>query len=173
MIRFQDHSVFDLDDRHLRCFGEELVQNAFMAGVKVLDHHERHPGLTGSALSSAVHASRPPAGADPHHRKLRSGGWAGGLPSAPGRPFGRETRAFVGRFSFSSFGPPPPGHSWQRQACAVKRQNVRPVSATVGQRADPYNLADLKYRVREDPVLSMSPHSHGCSSFIGGPRAPR
>ena len=42
MIRFQDHSVLDLDDRHLRCFGEELVQNAFMVRVEALDQHERH-----------------------------------------------------------------------------------------------------------------------------------
>ena len=80
MIRFQDHSVFDLDDRHLRCFGEELVQNAFMEGIKVLDHHERHPGVDREGLEQRrASLQAPGGGANPHHRKLRSAGCAGGL----------------------------------------------------------------------------------------------
>jgi hypothetical protein len=80
MVGFQDHAVFDLDDRHLRGFGEELVQDAFMVGIKVLDYYERHSGVDREGLEQRRAGFQAPGGgADPDYRKLRSGACAGGF----------------------------------------------------------------------------------------------
>lgn len=79
MIRLQRHSVLDLEDRHLRCFGEELVQNAFMVGIEVLDEYERHPGVDRQGLEqrrASLQSSG--GGADANNRELEPGACEGG-----------------------------------------------------------------------------------------------
>ena len=75
----------------------------------------------------------------------------------------------------SSCGPPPPSHSRERQACAVKRQNVgrfrprqgrEPVSALPhGVR---HNLAILKYRVRSGFRFNCRPRAPMYPALLRG-----
>ena len=56
------------------------MQNALVVRIKVLDHHERHPGVDRQGLEQRrASLQAPGGGANPHNRKLRSGGYAGGF----------------------------------------------------------------------------------------------
>src|SRR5262245_3897304 len=54
-------AVGDGDNGHRGRPGQDLGQPALVLGVEVLDEHETHPGVDGSAFRSWLKASKPPA----------------------------------------------------------------------------------------------------------------